>query len=295
MSLSNIIGDDLQARFKTIGAYEVNATKMQCSDAPTLSIDVVNKAYCDSLGNGDVIGPVLSTDNAVARYSGTDGKTIQNSGVIIDDSNNMTGLNDLTVNNNAACATLPTANNHLVNLEYFNSQNNSIFTGTSNGPIITATALEASILPLTYVGGLQVFQDQFKQGDAFHMILAGLFSSAAGNTLTLRWKINGITQATQVITLVLTSNEHFEIEVDWVIRQIGGPGVADIATNWDFTYSDSGASQFRGDRYTYINNTTFSTVGANILSMTAQFSTASASNYLMTQMGYIKRMNHFTT
>ena len=43
-----------------------------------------------------VSGPASSTNNAVARFDGMDGKTIQNSGVIIDDSNNVTGVAGLT-------------------------------------------------------------------------------------------------------------------------------------------------------------------------------------------------------
>jgi hypothetical protein len=51
-----------------------------------------------SLG-GDVVGPASATDNAVARYDTTTGKLIQNSAVIIDDSNNVTGVNTLTATN----------------------------------------------------------------------------------------------------------------------------------------------------------------------------------------------------
>lgn len=40
-------------------------------------------------GAGDVTGPGSSTDNAVVRFDGVGGDTIQNSGVIIDDSNNI--------------------------------------------------------------------------------------------------------------------------------------------------------------------------------------------------------------
>lgn len=39
---------------------------------------------------GNVRGPTSATDNAVARYDGTTGKLIQNSGVTIDDSGNLT-------------------------------------------------------------------------------------------------------------------------------------------------------------------------------------------------------------
>jgi len=40
-------------------------------------------------GSGDVTGPSSSTDNAIARFDGTDGKTIQNSNVTIDDTGNL--------------------------------------------------------------------------------------------------------------------------------------------------------------------------------------------------------------
>jgi len=51
-----------------------------------------------SLG-GDVVGPASATDNALARYDTTTGKLIQNSAVIVDDSNNMSGVNTLTTAN----------------------------------------------------------------------------------------------------------------------------------------------------------------------------------------------------
>lgn len=48
-------------------------------------------------GSGDVTGPVSSTDNAIVRWNGTAGDTVQNSGVTIDDSDNMSGVGTLTV------------------------------------------------------------------------------------------------------------------------------------------------------------------------------------------------------
>ena len=43
-------------------------------------------------GSGDVVGPASATDNALARFDTTTGKLIQNSGAILDDSNNLSGL-----------------------------------------------------------------------------------------------------------------------------------------------------------------------------------------------------------
>ena len=41
---------------------------------------------------GDVIGPDTATDNAIARYDGTTGKLIQNSGIAISDADYVTGI-----------------------------------------------------------------------------------------------------------------------------------------------------------------------------------------------------------
>jgi hypothetical protein len=48
-------------------------------------------------GSGDVVGPASATDNAVVRFDSTTGKLIQNSGVILDDSDNMTGVTSLVI------------------------------------------------------------------------------------------------------------------------------------------------------------------------------------------------------
>ena len=43
---------------------------------------------------GDVFGPVSSTDNAIALYNGTTGKIIKDSSLIVDGSNNLSGVNN---------------------------------------------------------------------------------------------------------------------------------------------------------------------------------------------------------
>lgn len=47
--------------------------------------------------SGDVSGPASSTDNALARFDGTTGKIIQNSGVSISDTNSISGALDVTM------------------------------------------------------------------------------------------------------------------------------------------------------------------------------------------------------
>jgi len=45
--------------------------------------------------SGNVTNPILSTDNAIARFDGITGEQIQNSGVLINDTNDVSGINDL--------------------------------------------------------------------------------------------------------------------------------------------------------------------------------------------------------
>lgn len=61
----------------------------------TLGFNVLDSTGRIKHGSG-VNGPSSSTDNAVARFNGTGGTAIQNSAVIIDDSNNVTGVVALT-------------------------------------------------------------------------------------------------------------------------------------------------------------------------------------------------------
>lgn len=46
-------------------------------------------------GSGDVVGPAGASDNAIARFDTATGKLVQNSGVIVDDSNNISGIGTL--------------------------------------------------------------------------------------------------------------------------------------------------------------------------------------------------------
>jgi hypothetical protein len=66
-----------------------------------LSTDGAGNLSWIDLGSGNnVSGIAPSTDKAIPRWSGITGKIIQNSGVIIDDSNNVTGTNAFTSSGN---------------------------------------------------------------------------------------------------------------------------------------------------------------------------------------------------
>ena len=66
---------------------------------PSDTIDIVasNILFNGSppTGTGDVIGPVSSSDNAITRFDGITGKLIQNSGVIINDTDDISGVGSI--------------------------------------------------------------------------------------------------------------------------------------------------------------------------------------------------------
>lgn len=81
----------------------VSNTEFQYLDGVTsdiqTQIDSINSDIAD-----DVEGPASATDNAVVRFDGITGKLIQDSGVIIDDSNNISGVQQITVAADAVSA-----------------------------------------------------------------------------------------------------------------------------------------------------------------------------------------------
>ena len=123
--------------------------------------------------------------------------------------------------------------------------------GTSNSAILTGSTAEQSISSATFVGNRQAPANTFQVGDAFVAVLAGNFASANGDTLNLRLK-GGIGSATILseITVPLNSSSatFFELEINFVIRAIGGAGVADIVANYDFSYNQSSGGNFQGER-----------------------------------------------
>lgn len=67
-------------------------------DGQVLTYDSVTSKWVNEAvtGTGDVVGPASSTDNAIVRFNLTTGKLIQDSDAILDDSENLTGIGNIT-------------------------------------------------------------------------------------------------------------------------------------------------------------------------------------------------------
>jgi hypothetical protein len=134
-----------------------------------------------------MVGPSTSTDNAVARFDGTTGKVVQNSGVTIDDSNNVGGLANLnfsgtgnrvtgdfsnatvadrvafqtsTVNSETSLGVIPNGTSPNSGVNIFNAANptnaafGGLLVGTTEFQIRSAITGSGTYLPMTfYTGG----------------------------------------------------------------------------------------------------------------------------------------------
>lgn len=83
-----------------------------------------------NLGAGDLNGPASSTDNAVPRFDGTGGKTLQGSGVTIDDSNNVSTPGSITAGSGGVSTSGPIQSTGGTNGAYGITTNNNTATRT---------------------------------------------------------------------------------------------------------------------------------------------------------------------
>jgi hypothetical protein len=184
-------------------------------------------------------------------------------------------------------------NNDIYNVSKINGLTpyGGVVMSTSDAQPISATTTQTSLFAgatLTPLDGLTVPANTFTIS-SYHFNMAGNISTNNGDTLTLSL-YNGGLLASLVVDLTGSSNEFFELEADFSIRSIGGIGSARISTNFDFTYSDNGATAWRGSRNCTVNTTTFDTTISNTLDVRAQWSSASAANSIQCRQLILTRV-----
>ena len=158
-----------------------------------------------------------------------------------------------------------------------------LYAQTSLSTPITNTTIEKSLVGIG-VGTLSVPANTFKVGDSFMAKMCGNLSCANLENLRIRVKSNGITIADAgAITLNIATNQHFELVLDFTITKIGGLGVAELFVNGQFSYNKNANTSIDGVNFALIDNTAFSTIIPNDLSITAQWGLAKPQNSIQSQ------------
>lgn len=143
-------------------------------------------------GSGDVVGPASATDNAIARFNTTTGKLIQDSSVLIDDSDNVTGIGNIT--GVAGGITLSTATNGNITIDPGGSGTTTLNAG-SGGVVISTDAGNANVNITPHgTGEAQVGGDKIVTEDATQTLTNKTIDSGS-NTITLA-RIAGSTYST---------------------------------------------------------------------------------------------------
>jgi hypothetical protein len=162
-------------------------------------------------------------------------------------------------------------------LQASSNVNKGFYSQTAISTIIVNTDIETSLIGAG-VGTLSVPPNSFNIGDSFIARIGGEISNLNNTNITFKVKSGSIVLVdTGLIQLKIGTNQFWQLDIYFTIRNIGGVNVASIISNANFIHirNNTGAEIFG---FNTINNTTFDTTILNSLDITADWQTASASN-----------------
>lgn len=158
-----------------------------------------------------------------------------------------------------------------------------LYAQTGNSVAVSATTVETTILN-GGIGSLSIPANGFRVGDSFNARLGGIISSRNNDRLTIRVKADSVVLGTTgAITLPGMTNQVWDFNIGFTIRQIGGTGTASILSHGIFSFVADSSNKYDAQAFNTINNTTFNTTTQTTLEITAQFSSNNASNSITTE------------
>lgn len=170
--------------------------------------------------------------------------------------------------------------------------NYGLATQLANSTPIVNTTTKSTLNGSSYAGTLSVPANGFSVGDSFNAYMMGHISNNnnVGLTITIETVAGVVLATTGLMTLAVSSNNHWVLDVDFVIRAIGTTGTASIITAGNFSHSKSANNNLETYNFVSENTTTFNTTVANELVIKAQWSTASASNSIYSNVFILNKV-----
>ena len=167
---------------------------------------------------------------------------------------------------------------------YLPPASTGLFTQSVNGPTVTATTTESTIIGVGS-GTLTIPANAFQVGDSFRVDIMGHISAKNNDTIRIRVKAGSILLGdTGAVTMPNITSKHFDMSLNFTIRSLGAAGVASIASGGQFTYSKNASNAFEGSDFSLVNNTTFDTTISNTLNITVQWSSTDPLNSIYTEI-----------
>lgn len=168
--------------------------------------------------------------------------------------------------------------------------NYGLYAQTSNSTPVTATTIESSLIGAG-VGTLSVPANTFKIGDSFVAKLIGQITCVGTATIRIRIKSDSVVLAdTGIISLDVSTNKKWFIDVNFTIRELGSAGVGSIVSGGLFSYIKNAGLNFEGQDFSIINNTTFDTTILNSLDVTAEWNTNNVGNTIHSELFVLNKI-----
>jgi len=144
-------------------------------------------------------------------------------------------------------------------------------------PVTSSTGRNTLIS--TGAGSLSVPDNTFQVGDSFKVTMYGNITSANNQELKIFILANGdILAASPVILLPQITNKEWSLDVEFTIRSIGTPGLANILTGAKFTYNKDSNNKFEGLVFKLSESTLFDTTVLNTLDIQAEWGSGNIIN-----------------
>lgn len=152
--------------------------------------------------------------------------------------------------------------------------NSTPITGITGQSVITSGSLLDG-----GVGTLSVPANGFKVGDTFHGKMAGKINIANGNDLRLLFKSDSVTLIdTGVIVMSASTNKNWNLDVTFVIQEVGAAGTAKIYSTGELTVRKDGAGGGTVvEIFSTVNSSSFDTTIQNTLEIEAKLDSACTS------------------
>lgn len=168
--------------------------------------------------------------------------------------------------------------------------NVGLFSQTGDSGVISATTVETSLVN-GGIGTMTVPANGFSVGDSFKSSLAGIMNAANNETIRIKVKAGSLILLDSGIqTLPVVSNDVWDLETYFTIRQIGGAGVASIVSLGTFHFTKASNGDVQGFSFNTVNNTTFDTTISNTLDITVQWGSNNAGNSIYSDIFVLNKI-----
>ena len=167
-----------------------------------------------------------------------------------------------------------------------------LFSQTADSVMVSGTTAESSLIGAG-VGSLIIPANGFAIGDSFKADLGGVLSAQNNDTIRIRIKAANtgmLLGDSGVQSLSNVTNNVWTLSLNFIIRQIGGAGVASIGTIGRFSYNKTVNGAIEGFAFNTVNNTTFNTTIQTEIIITVEFGSSSINNKMYSDMFILNKI-----